>query len=106
MCVCIYADIPHTEEIRIKIFASQDSPVIPAFFCSDRDSVYSRENLFKIVGAPEKTCLICTGTPVWVLLSKLARKFAVVIILSPISFVRGMYLFKHIYMKICIYFCI
>ena len=75
MCVCVYADIPHTEEIRIEIFASQDSPVIPAFFFSDRDSVYSRENLFKIVGAPEKTCLICTGTPVWVLLSKLAGKF-------------------------------
>jgi len=30
---------------------------------SDGDSVYLHENLFVILGFPEKTCLICTGTP-------------------------------------------
>ena len=30
---------------------------------SDGDSVYSRENLFEILGTPVEACLICTGTP-------------------------------------------
>ena len=50
------------EEIRLEIFGSQDSPVFPAFFRSDGDSVYSRENSFEILRTPEKTCLIRTGT--------------------------------------------
>ena len=37
---------------------------------SDGDSVYSRETSFEMLGTPEKTCLICTGTPV-----KTAGKF-------------------------------
>ena len=54
--------MPLTEEIRLEIFGSQDSPVFPAFFRSDGDSVYSRENSFEILRTPEKTCLIRTGT--------------------------------------------
>jgi len=56
--------MPLTEEIRLEIFGSQDSPVFPLFFCIDGDSVYSHEILFEILGTPEKTCLLYTGTPV------------------------------------------
>jgi len=60
--LCWFA--PLTEEIGLKIFGSQDWSVLPAFFWSDGDSVYSRENLSENLGTPEKTCLICMGTPV------------------------------------------
>jgi len=54
---------PLTEEIRLKIFGSQDSQGFAASFCIDGDAVYSRETLFEILGTPEKTCWVCTGTP-------------------------------------------
>jgi len=38
--------------------------VFPATLLSDGDSIYSDGTLFEIFGFPEKTCLICTGTPV------------------------------------------
>jgi len=56
--------IPLTEEITLNIFESPDMPVFPAALLSDGDSVYSRKPLFEILETPEKTCLICTGTPV------------------------------------------
>ena len=39
-------------------------PVFLETHMSDWDSVHSRVNQFEILGTPEKTCLICTGTPV------------------------------------------
>ena len=39
-------------------------PVFLETHLSDWDSVYSRVNQIEILGTPEKTCLICTGTPV------------------------------------------
>ena len=47
-----------------KVFGSPDWPLFPATLLSDGDSVYSRENLFEILGTPEKTCLKVTGSPV------------------------------------------
>jgi len=55
---------PLTEEIRLKIFGSPDYPVFLDSLLSDGDSVYSSQTLFEILGTPEETCLICTGTPV------------------------------------------
>jgi len=49
-------------EIRLEIFGSPDFLGFPETL--DGDSVNSRENLFEILETPEKTCLICTGTPV------------------------------------------
>jgi len=49
---------------RLKIFGSRDLSVFAIDLLSDRDSVYSTENVFGIVGTPVKTGLICMGTPV------------------------------------------
>jgi len=76
---------PLTEEIRLNMFWSPHLSVFLVDILSVRDSVYSRENLFEILGTPMKMCLICTGTPVKNLLDILA----IVIILSPISSVCG-----------------
>jgi len=61
---------PLTEEIRLKIFGSPDLPDFGVDILSDRDSVYSPENLFDILGTPEHMFLICTGT-----LMKICWKF-------------------------------
>jgi len=55
---------PLKEEIRLQIFGSPDWPGFPPALLSNGDSVYSLETLFEILGTPEKTCLICTETPV------------------------------------------
>jgi len=47
-------DLTITEEIRLQIFGSTDTPIFPATLLSDGDSVYSRENLLDIWGTPEK----------------------------------------------------
>jgi len=52
-----------TEEIRLQIFGSPDLSVFLIDLLSDRDSVYSSENLLKILGSPMKACMICTGPP-------------------------------------------
>jgi len=52
------------EEIRHKLFGSPDLSVFLKNLLSDGNSVYSRENLYEIVGSPVKTCLMRTGTPV------------------------------------------
>ena len=57
-------DKPLTEEIRLRMFGSPDLSVFLRDLVSDKDPVYSRENLFENLGTPEKMCLICTGTPV------------------------------------------
>jgi len=48
---------------QTKIFGSPDYPIFLDSPFRDGHSVYSTENLFEILGAPEQTCLICTGTP-------------------------------------------
>ena len=53
-----------TEEVRLDISESPDLPDFRVDLLSDGDAVYSRENLFKNSGIPEKICLMCTGTPV------------------------------------------
>ena len=53
-----------TEEIRLQIFGSGDLPDLRVDLLSDRNSVDSRENPFETLGTAEKTCLICTWTPV------------------------------------------
>jgi len=53
-----------TEELRPKIFGSLYLLDFRVDLVSDRDSIYSRENLFEIMGTPVKTCLRYTGTPV------------------------------------------
>ena len=58
--ICIYIT-PHTEEIRVKIFGSPDYTVSPY---NQGTPVFFRENLFKFLGTPVKTCLKVTGTPV------------------------------------------
>ena len=55
---------PLPEEVRLKIFGSPDYPVFLDSLSSDEDSVYLSENLFEVLGTHEKTCLMCTGTPV------------------------------------------
>jgi len=47
------------EEIRLNKIESPDLSIFLIDLLSDGDSVYSRENLFEILGTPEKTCLIC-----------------------------------------------
>jgi len=81
MCMHIYIYIyvyrnfgrawPLLEEIRLKIFGSPDYPDFLDSLLSEGDSVYLKEDLFKVLGTPEKTCLMCTGTPV----QKLDGKF-------------------------------
>jgi len=61
---CAYIYMCVIEEISLKIFASPDCTVSPQNILSDRDSVCLREILFEIFGTPDKTFLICTGTPV------------------------------------------
>jgi len=56
--------LPFTEEIRLKIFGSQDLPDFRVDLLGDRDSAQSRENLFEMLGTPVITYLICMGTPV------------------------------------------
>ena len=56
--------LPVTEETRLKMFGSPEFPVVLDSLLNDGDSVYSSENLLEILGTPEKTCFICTGTPV------------------------------------------
>jgi len=67
----------------LKIFGSPDSPSFPGNSFEWRGL---RLLTFKIFGTPAKTCLICTGIPMKNLLGILA----VVITLSPISWVCGM----------------
>ena len=55
---------PKWGPIRLKIFGSPDLSVFLINLLSDRDSVYSRENVLEILRIPVKTCLICTGTNV------------------------------------------
>jgi len=55
---------PLTEEIRLKKHLDFQILRFHRNILSDGDSVYSREHPFEILGTPEKTCLICTGTPV------------------------------------------
>ena len=57
VCLCVCACVPVqplTEEIRLKIFESPDLSVFLIDLLSHGDSVYSRENLFEILGSPEK----------------------------------------------------
>jgi len=74
-------DCPLTEEIRVQIFGSLDYPVFLDSLLSDRDSVYSRENLFENVfdmyGDSYENSL---------------EILAIVILVSPISSVRGIVL--------------
>ena len=56
-------------------------PVFLVTLLSDGDSVYSRENQFKCLGTPKKTCFTCTRTPV----KNLLEFLGVVIIVSLIS---------------------
>jgi len=66
---CMFTDVflkpPLTAKIILKIFGSPDLTVFPQDLLSARDSVYTRENSFEILGTPLKTCLICTGGPPW-----------------------------------------
>ena len=54
--VCIGSDLRYVD---LQIWT-----VFPSTILSDRYSVYSIENSFEVLGTPEKTCLVCTGTPV------------------------------------------
>jgi len=55
---------PHAgDQTKSEILASPDYPVFLDSLLSDGDSVYLNETLIGILGTPEKTCLICTGTP-------------------------------------------
>ena len=68
----LYVHLRITDIIRIhswrrsdfKIFGTRDLSVSEIDLLSEGDSIYSRENLFEFLRTPEKTCLICTGTPV------------------------------------------
>jgi len=60
----LFHHLPLTEDVRLQIFGSPDYPVFQSFLWSDGDFVYSRENLFEILGTPVKTCLNVKGTPV------------------------------------------
>jgi len=60
--VCLLHSL--TVEIRLKIIGTPDLPDFWGDPLSDGNSDYSRETLFKILETPEKTCLICMGTPV------------------------------------------
>jgi len=62
--------MPLAEEIKLERIGSPKLPDFQVDLLSDGDSVYSRENLFEILGTPVKMCLICMGTPV-----KTCRKF-------------------------------
>jgi len=62
--IIIISMIPLTDEIRLEIFGSPDYPDFLDSLLSDGDSVYSSETFFEILGTPEKTYLICMGTPV------------------------------------------
>jgi len=53
-----------TDEIRLQIFGSPELPDCRVDLLRNGDSVYSRENMFEILGIPEKTCLICIVTSV------------------------------------------
>jgi len=58
--------MPQTTSSRksdLKCLDLQICPGFPDTLLSDGDSVYSCENLFENVGTPEKSCLMCTGTP-------------------------------------------
>jgi len=59
-CVSPRHVVPLTEETKLKIFGSPDYPVFLDSLLSDGD----RETPFEMFETPEKTCLICTGTPV------------------------------------------
>ena len=57
--------------VRLKIFGSPDLTVFLSDLnikkknlLSDGDSIYTRGNVYELLGIPLKTCLICTGTPV------------------------------------------
>ena len=56
--------IPLKTEIRFKIFGSRDLTIFSFDLLSDGDSVYTRDNFYKNLGTPVKTCVICMGTPV------------------------------------------
>ena len=49
---------------RLKTFGSRDLTVFSSDLLRNGDSVYTRENLYENLGTPEKTFLICAGTPV------------------------------------------
>ena len=57
MHICSYVHMyPLTEDTRLQIFGSPDLSSFPGHSLSDGDSVYSRENLFRILGTPETRC--------------------------------------------------
>jgi len=66
----------------------------------DGDSVYSSENLFESLGTPEKTCLICFGTPV-----KTCRNFWQSFYFKSDLFRASIHMYKtktYVYLYICI----
>jgi len=73
--------VPVTEEIRLQIFRSSDSPGFPATLLSDGNS---RLLTWKFSETPVKSCLKVTGTPV-----KTCWNFGSRNISSPISSVCG-----------------
>jgi len=79
----------------LKYLEFQIWTVFPSTLLSDGDSVYSHETLLQIFGTPEKTCLICTSSH-----ENLLELLAVVIILSPISSVRGTWLTSSTHMNL------
>jgi len=81
-CTCIY--IPLTEEITLTICGSPDLSVFLLELLRDGDSVYSHENLFQIWR------ILMNGDS----RESLLEISAVVIILSPISFVRGICIYE------------
>jgi len=76
--------LPLTEEIRLEFFGSRDLTIWSLDLLSDRDSVYTHENLYENWGLPRNGVWYVRGLP-W----KLLEILTVVIILSPISIVCG-----------------
>ena len=62
--VIVVSDIHSRRRPDLKHLDLQIRVVFLEILLSDEDSVYSRKTLFVIFGIPEKTCLICTGTPI------------------------------------------
>ena len=88
-CVGCYAwhvsETPLTEEIRLQIFGFQDLTIFSLHFWSDRDSVYTRENLCKFGDSREIVFdMYGDSGENWL------EILAVVIVWSPISSVCGL----------------
>jgi len=64
----------------------------------DGDSVYSSETLFEILWTPEKTCLICMGTP-----AKTCRNFWQSFYFKSDVFRASIHMYTYKYMYIYIY---